>query len=60
MSTLSWLIDVWLGHRPSQQTYRPPRTAPHSDPSGKRLAIKHGGRLKMYRVNKYGEVFEEK
>jgi hypothetical protein len=60
MSTLSSLLDLWLGRLSCQQTHRPVRIAPPRDRSDKRLAVKHGGRLKMYRVNKYGEVFEEK
>jgi len=36
------------------------RVLPRQTPEGRRVLIKRGGQVKTFRINKYGEVFEEK
>jgi hypothetical protein len=60
MSFLKLLFDIF-DYRPPQWIQRPPHQISSNRPSrNKRIVVKRGGRLKTYRINKYGEVFEEK
>lgn len=59
--SLSKLLSDWLtGYNdPPQRTQRQRSTGLNRSPQDKLIVVKHKGRLKTYRVNKYGEVFEE-
>jgi len=46
--------SLWKAIANARQ-FRPPGSR-----GEKRIAVRHKGRTKIYRINKYGEVFEEK
>jgi hypothetical protein len=37
-----------------------PRVTPRQTQPGRRVLIRRGGQVRTYRINKYGEIFEEK
>ena len=59
MSQSNPLSDLLFGNTPRPRVPRRRRTNVNQSSSVKRIVVKHKGRLKHYRINKYGEVFEE-
>ena len=52
------LLGKWLLETDEQQPRRAKRSYPRPS-RAKRFIVQHQGRKKSYRVNKYGEIFEE-
>jgi len=60
MTRYNPLTVLLFNHTPKPKSRRPHRTDVNRSSRDKHIVIKHKGRLKHYRVNKYGEIFEKK